>query len=149
MQDFEGLDKSALVELVKSQAEAIRKLTEERQPGQGVCVPVPVPLPVPVPIGSGANSPAGGGSLVGSPTKPAPIWGAGPGPPGQHEVIEPVRVEGGEEDQTINLNQDYYQEPAISQVQKIQLSLAILNKGLTFPQDIVKKNCTIRSGRNP
>ena len=119
MQDFEGLDKSALVELVKSQAEAIRKLTEERQPGQGVCVPVPVPLPVPVPIGSGANSPAGGGSLVGSPTKPAPIWGAGPGPPGQHEVIEPVRVEGGEEDQTINLNQDYYQEPAISQVQKI------------------------------
>ena len=120
MQDFEGLDKSALVELVKSQAEAIRKLTEERQPGQGVCVPVPVPLPVPVPIGSGANSPAGGCSLVGSPTKPALTWGAGPGPPsGPNEVIEPEQVEGGDEDQTINLNQDYYQEPAISQVQKI------------------------------
>ena len=112
MQDFEGLDHSALVELVKSQAEAIRKLTEAKE---GVCVPVPVP--VPVPIGSGTNSPVGVSSVAGSPTKPAPIWGHGPGPPG-----EPVQGEQGGEDaegggqQVVNLTQDYYQTPSAVKV---------------------------------
>ena len=114
MQDFDGLDHNALVELVKSQAEAIRKLTEGRE---GVCVPVPVPLPVPVPIGSGTSSPAGGASVAGSPTKPAPIWGPGPGPPGEPTGGEPRGEEGqGGEQQMVNLTQDYYQAPSTAQV---------------------------------
>ena len=114
MQDFDGLDHNTLVELVKSQAEAIRKLTEARE---GVCVPVPVPLPVPVPIGSGTSTPAGGASVAGSPTKPNPIWGHGPGPPGEPNGGEPRGEVGqGGEQQVVNLTQDYYQEPSTAQV---------------------------------
>ena len=117
MQDFDGLDHSTLVELVKSQAEAIKKLTEGKE---GVCVPVPVPIPVP--IGSGTNSPAGGASVSGSPTKPAPIWGPGPGPPGGPIQSEAGGGGGGEEgeeggeEQAVNMTQDYYQPPSAVQV---------------------------------
>ena len=114
MQDFDGLDHSALVELVKSQAEAIRKLTEGRE---GVCVPVPVPLPVPVPVGSGTSTPAGGASVAGSPTKTAPIWGPGPGPPGDPIQSEPEGDEAEEGDQqAVNLTLDYYQAPSTARV---------------------------------
>ena len=111
MQDFDGLDHNTLVELVKSQAEAIRKLTEAK------AVPVPVPLPVPVPIGSGTSTPAGGASVAGSPTKPAPIWGPGPGPPGEpiQSELKGDAPQGGEQ-QAVNLTQDYYQAPSTAQV---------------------------------
>ena len=114
MQDFEGLDHNTLGELVKSQAEAIKKLTEARE---GVSVPVPVPLPIPIPIGSGTSSPAGGASVAGSPTKPAPIWGHGPGPPGPPVQGDPGGGEGeGGGQQAVNLTQDYYQPPSTVQV---------------------------------
>ena len=122
MQDFDGLDHNTLVELVRSQAEAIKQLTEARE---GVCVPVPVPLPIPIPIGSGTNSPAGGASVAGSPTKPAPIWDPGPGPPGEPVQGEPGGEEGeGGEQQAVNLTQDYYQAPSAVQVCPPTLFLA-------------------------